>query len=309
MKMLHSTCVAALALCVGAAGVGCRGWETDKPPVHLNPNMDTQEKGKAYRKADLFADGRAMRTPPAGTVAQGFLHDDDLRSYGLVPAAEPGKMKVGNAFPEGLTVDVARGRERYGIYCSPCHGLAGDGDGIVNGYLGVKAPSMHDQRLKEMPAGQIYQAMLLGVNGGNMGSYAGQIVEQDRWNVIAYVRAMQQQRDPSVTLGGKELVEAKPRDKAEADWGKELYVSKNCSACHSIDGSRLVGPSWLALYGRVEKASGAEIKADEAYLTESIRQPMAKIVEGYPPAMPPYDTSLLSDLELESLILYIKTLK
>ena len=306
MKMLHSTLVA-LAVVVGGAAAGCRGWESDKPPVHLNPNMDTQEKGKAYRKSDLFADGRAMRTPPRGTVAQGYLHDDDMRSYGLVPQAIAGKTKPGNVWAGGDNVDVERGRERFGIYCSPCHGLAGDGDGVVNSRLGVKAPSFHDQRMKDMAVGQMYRAILLGVNGGNMGSYAGQITEQDRWNVLAYIRSMQKARDPSVTLGGKEVPDEVPEPvEPTVAFGQSLYVAKACNACHSIDGSRLVGPTWKGIYGRVEKVNGGDITVDDAYIAESIAQPMAKVVDTYPPAMPPYQ---LSDKELKSLILYMKSLK
>ncbi len=310
MKMLQSTCLATLAVVAVGAVTGCRGWESDKAPVHLNWNMDTQEKGKSYRKSELFADGRDMRTPPAGTVAQGFLHDDDLRSLGMVlstaEGAKPGAMKIANAFPVG-DVDVARGKDRFGIYCSPCHGLSGDGDGIVNARLGVKAPSFHDARLKEMAAGQMYRAILLGANGGNMGSYAGQLTEQDRWNVLAYVRALQKARDPSVTLGGNPIIELPPDDGIPSEAkGKALYAVKGCNACHSVDGSKGVGPTWLALSGRLEKVGGADITVDDVYLTESIRMPMAKIVDGYPPAMPPND---LTDSDIKSVILFIKTLK
>lgn len=310
MKMLQSTSLFALVGAIAVSGFGCRGWESDKAPVHLNWNMDTQEKGKSYRKSDLFADGRDMRTPPAGTVAQGFLHEDDLRSFGLVAStaegAKPGTMKMANAFPVG-DVDVARGKDRFGIYCSPCHGLSGDGDGIVNSRLGVKAPSFHDARLKQMAAGQMYRAILVGVNGGNMGSYAGQLTEQDRWNVLAYVRAMQKSRDATVTLGGQPIVELPPDDGIpSADKGKALYAVKGCNACHSVDGSKSVGPTWLALDGRVEKVGGADITVDDVYLTESIHMPMAKIVDGFPPAMPPND---LTDADIKSVIMFIKTLK
>jgi mono/diheme cytochrome c family protein len=281
---------------------GCRGWETDKPPVHLNWNMDTQEKGKAYRKSDFYADGRSMRTPPAGTVARGFAHEDEGKATGRVDG------KAVTAFPQDLgdpVALVARGQDRYGIYCAPCHGLSGDGDGIVNTKLSVKAPSFHDARLKEMPAGKIYEAMLLGANGGNMGSYAAQLTEHDRWATLSYVRALQKQRDPSVTLGGRPEVvvsdDAPPEEK-----GKGLWAAKGCNACHSIDGAPGVGPTWAGLYGRTTKHAGGELTADDAYITESIREPTAKIVAGYPPVMPPYP---LTDAEVTNLIAFIKTLK
>jgi len=298
-RTLAAALVAVSAL---ASASSCRGWESDKPPVHLNWNMDTQEKGKAYRKSDFYADGRYMRTPPAGTVAIGFAHADEGKATGRVGG------KPVTTFPQDLgdaTLVVARGQDRYGIYCAPCHGLSGDGDGIVNTKLSVKAPSFHDARIKEMPAGKIYEAMLLGVNGGNMGSYAAQLNENDRWAVLAYVRALQKQRDPSVTLGGKE--EAVVADTAPPEEkGKGLWASKGCNACHSVDGAAGVGPTWAGLYGKARPHAGGEATADDAYITESIRSPGAKIVAGFPPVMPPY---ALTDAEVSNLIAFIKTLK
>lgn len=303
MNILQRTTL--LVVVTGLVGaLGCRGWETDKPPVHLNWNMDTQQRGQSYRQSELFADGRAMRTPPAGTVAQGYLHEDDMRSYGTVTNAAG--TKPGNVWAGG-DVDVVRGQNRFGIYCSPCHGLSGDGDGVVNSRLGVKAPSFHDVRLKEMAVGQMYRAILLGVNGGNMGSYAGQLTEQDRWNVLAYVRALQKSRDANVTLGGKEFPDPVPEPTdPTAKFGESLYVSKGCNACHTLDGNRTVGPTWKGMYGRVEKVNGADVTVDDAYIAESIASPMAKVVDTYPPAMPPM---ALKDIELKSLILFMQTLK
>jgi mono/diheme cytochrome c family protein len=311
MKTSRSVLLSALGasvLAVAALG-GCRGWESDQPPVHLNWNMDTQEKGKAYRKSTMFKDGRAMRTPPAGTVAQGTLIEDTVKAVGQVEG-EGGKLKVATAFPAGMSfgeAGLARGQQRYGIYCAPCHGASGDGDGPVNSRLAVKAPSFHDARLKEMAVGQMYSAILNGVNGGNMGSYAGQINVDDRWNVLAYVRAMQKARDPSVTLGGKPPPELPPPPTTPtAEFGKSLYAAKGCNACHSVDGSKLVGPTWKGVYGVSHKVSGADVVADDAYLIESIKNPMAKIVDGYPPAMPPY---VMEEIELQSLVLFIQSLK
>jgi len=301
MKTPFSQQIAGGLLVAAVALTGCRGWESEKPPIHPIQNMDTQEKGKAYRKSEFFADGRYMRTPPKGTVARGFEKADEARAFGRIDG------RAVTAFPDLGDHDAAltRGQERYGIYCAPCHGLSGDGDGIVNGRLGVKAPSFHDTRLKEMPAGKIYEAILLGVNNGNMGSYAAQLNETDRWNVVAYVRALQKQRDPGVTLGGQpEAVvsnDAPPEEK-----GKALYAAKGCNACHSIDGKPGVGPTWAGLFGKTGKASGGDYTADETYITQSIREPGARIVDGFPPVMPPY---ALTDDEVNSLIAFIKTLK
>jgi outer membrane protein OmpA-like peptidoglycan-associated protein len=182
-----------------AGATSCRGWKTEKTPIHLNWNMDTQEKGKAYRHNDFFQDGRWMRPPPAGTVARGFLSTDDHFSKGTVD----GKPAV--AFPAAFpanAANMARGKERYGIYCSPCHGMSGNGKGTVAGKLKVAPPAFHDARLKEMSVGKIYEAMTLGVNNGNMPSYATQLTEEDRWNVVLYVRALQRSQDPSVAIEG-----------------------------------------------------------------------------------------------------------
>lgn len=94
-----------------------------------------------------------------------------------------------------------------------------------------------------------------------------------------------------------------------AEMGKKLYTQSGCMACHSIDGTRLVGPTWKGLFGSERKlADGSTVKADENYLRESILQPMVKVVESYPPSMPSYQGQL-KDIQIDGLIEYIKTLK
>ncbi len=187
-----------LIVVVGAlAGGGCRGWQSEEPPIHLNPNMDTQEKGKAYRSSSFFADGRMMQAPRAGTVARGYLNADTHFSEGTVDGKPATTLP---AVYEGSPAQMARGQERFNIYCAPCHGGAGDGMGTVASKLTIKPPSFHDQRLKDMPVGGIYAAIHNGVNNGNMPSYAAQITTIDRWNIVYYVRALQKSQDPKVTL-------------------------------------------------------------------------------------------------------------
>lgn len=293
---------------------GCRGWETEERPIHLIKNMDTQEKGKGYRRdsTGLFADGRMMRPPVEGTVAQGQLRDDSVWEEGVDEKAEPTK-----AFPaavkDAMQDNVARGEGRYRIYCTPCHGPQLDGNGTVaqpaldgGPRLLVPPPSLHGERIaKQLTVGQIYGAIRNGVNNGNMPSYAAQIPVADRWAIIAYVKAEQMKKDSSVPLepGGVEQVVVTA---ASADAGKALYAAKGCNACHSLDGSRIVGPSFKGLAGRTEKTSAGEVVVDLAYVKESILQPMAKIVDGYPPAMPP---QALNDLEIESVYMFFETLK
>lgn len=295
----------------------CRGWESEEPPVHLIRNMDTQEKGKAYREdtTGLFADGRMMRPPVPGTVAQGQLADDDHLEEGLDDAGQvslkfPDALKQGGRIPEAL---AARGESRYGIFCAPCHGGALDGAGALakvgfdsNPRLSIPPPSFHDDRLKKMPAGQIYRAIKHGVNQGNMASYAAQIPVKDRWAIVAYIRAEQKKKDPTVEPEGGVLVVVQAADTASAVHGSQLYAAKGCNACHSLDGNKLVGPTFKGLFGSTRDTNAGEVVADMAYLAESMLQPNAKVVTGFPPVMPPLP---LTDLEVESLSLYIQSLK
>ncbi|MEW5741790.1 MAG: c-type cytochrome [Myxococcota bacterium] len=297
---------------------GCRGCESDKPPVHLIRNMDTQEKGKAYRKdwSGVFPDGLQWRLPVEGTVAQGHLNDDDTLHDGLADPLDGGALEPSKAFPDVLKVDgkipdslADRGKIRYQIYCAPCHGKEGDGKGTVAGAaldggprLTVPPPSFTDDRRKSLLAGQLYAAIKNGVNPPNMGSYAAQIPTEDRWAIVAHIRR-DIQKQPYESGGVEQVVVG---DKATAETGAGLYKSKGCNACHSIDGSKLVGPSFKGLWGKTEATSAGDVVVDAAYFKESILQPMAKTVNGYPPAMPPQQ---LSDIEIESLALYVQTLK
>jgi len=296
---------------------GCRGGESAQPPVHLIRNMFTQEKGKAYRKdtSGLFADGRVMRLPVEGTVAQGQLEDDTHFYEGLDDKGQPAQTFPAAVKTDGVLSDSfrARGKARYEIYCAPCHGLAGDGKGPVaqlaldgGPRLLVAPPSYADPRLKEMVVGKMYSAIKNGVNAGNMPSYAVQVPVDDRWAIIAHVRGLQRAADPAVQdEGGVNVVVAKATVASLAQ-GALLYKAKTCNACHSVDGTRVVGPSFKGLYGRMEKTSAGDMMVDDAYLKESMLQPMAKIVDGYPPAMPPLP---LDPIEVQSLILFIASLK
>lgn len=304
-------------LMAASSAIGCRGYESEEPPIHIVRNMDTQEKGKAYREdtSGLFADGRMMRPPVPGTVAQGQLGEDQLLEEGLDEAGQislkfPEAVKVSGVLPDSL---VTRGQARYEIYCSPCHGFGLDGQGPLakvgfdsNPRLTIPPPSFHDARLKTMPVGQIYKAIKQGVNQGNMGSYAAQIPVHDRWAIISYIRAQQKLKDPAVEPEGGVLVVVQATDTASEVHGSQLYVAKGCNACHSLDGTRVVGPSFKGLFGGTRNTSAGDVVADAAYVAESIKEPTAKVVTGFPPVMPKLP---LSDLEIESLSLYIQSLK
>ncbi len=154
--------------------------------------------------------------------------------------------------------------------------------------------------------GKIYSAIKNGVNAGNMPSYASQVPVEDRWAIVAYVRQMQKTRDPNLNEeGGVNVVVAKSSTSSE-EQGKQLFAAKGCIACHSLDGNRLVGPSFKGVYGKTESTSAGDVVVDDAYIKESMLTPMAKVVTGYPPAMPPM---VLDDVEVGSLILFIKAQK
>jgi mono/diheme cytochrome c family protein len=147
-------------------------------------DMHDQPKYKPYRASDFFGDGRSARPLPEGTVARGRLKEDVHLHTGRVNG------QLADTFPFAITeASLARGRERYGIYCTPCHGLAGYGDGMVvaRGYR--KASSFHVDRLRAEPPGYFYDVIANGF--GAMPSYAAQIPVDDRWAIVAYVRALQ----------------------------------------------------------------------------------------------------------------------
>jgi mono/diheme cytochrome c family protein len=147
-------------------------------------DMHDQPKYKPYRGSDFFGDGRSARPLVEGTVARGALREDAHLFTGRVNG------QLAATFPFAVTEAVmARGRERYGIYCTPCHGAAGYGDGMVVARGFRRAASFHVDRLREAPPGYFYDAITNGF--GAMPSYAAQIPVEDRWAIVAYVRALQ----------------------------------------------------------------------------------------------------------------------
>jgi mono/diheme cytochrome c family protein len=162
-------CVLCL-LCVVVAG--CR------------QDMHDQPKYVPLRQSAFFNDARSARPVVEGTVARGQLHDDELLYTGKV------KGEDATMFPMRVdAVLMARGQQRYNIYCAPCHGRTGQGDGMVvrRGYR--RPPSIHQDRLRHAPAGHFFDVMTNGF--GAMPDYAAQITAEDRWAIVAYIRALQ----------------------------------------------------------------------------------------------------------------------
>lgn len=164
---------------------------SELPRIHIIQDMDNQSRYKSQQVNPLFADTRADRPFPPGTVARGHLDENDALDRGI----ENGHWV--EKFPVPVTPAlVARGQERFGIYCTPCHGLAGYGDGIVAARADrlqegtwVPPASMHAPSVMARPVGHIFNTITNGIR--TMPSYGAQIPVADRWAIVAYVRALQ----------------------------------------------------------------------------------------------------------------------
>ena len=147
-------------------------------------DMHNQPKYKPLRESDFYADRRSARPILEGTVARGQLNEDAYYYTG----------KVGNNYATELPIPVneqvlRRGQERYNIYCSPCHSEIGDGNGMIVQRGLKKPPSYHTERLRTAPVGHFYDVITHGF--GAMGDYSAQISVEDRWAIVAYIRALQ----------------------------------------------------------------------------------------------------------------------
>jgi mono/diheme cytochrome c family protein len=182
-RVIHAQLAAPLlvALCVGA----CRGQPSEEPPVHINPNMDSQPRYDPQAESKFFTDRATMRRPVQGTVARGRLEDDDAFYRGLGPSGAPL-----DRMPVPITAELLRrGQERYNIFCTPCHDQTGSGQGTVaqRGYIGIR--NLLDDYTRKLPDGQVYSAIAHGVR--TMPSYGTQVPPEDRWAIVAYVRALE----------------------------------------------------------------------------------------------------------------------
>lgn len=189
---LVAACLALLPLALAA-----RAWysKSTLPRIHPILNMDQQEKFKAQRAHPLFADGRAMRPPVEGTVARADLHllgEDDHYYYGKIDG------EWATTLPQRLRADVPglleRGRERFAIFCAPCHGMDGSGNGPVrlrSDELGMPlvVKAMHEDAVRERQLGHLFNTISNGIN--TMPPYGDQVPVRDRWAIVSYVRALQ----------------------------------------------------------------------------------------------------------------------
>lgn len=188
---------------------------TDEPRVHLVQDMGSQPKYREQQTSSIFADGRADRPRVAGTVARGSLQEDDFyfRGYRSEAGGE-GKTKV--TFQEGMPGQVKvseavlrRGEQRYNIFCAPCHGIDGYGNGPVNQRAQesqeskwIPPASLHTEAVRGRSEGHLYNTINVGIR--NMPGYGWQIGVEDRWAIVAYVRALQLSQHAAPAVASQE---------------------------------------------------------------------------------------------------------
>jgi mono/diheme cytochrome c family protein len=172
--------------------MSCRGDYSEQPPVHLNPNMDKMPRYKSQSASEFFTDGSAMRIPSEGTVAESWLRDDNAYNMGIDKNGE-----LIQRSPVLLTAEVLkRGRQRFDIYCSPCHGRTGAGNGIVVQRGFIPPPDFHTNVMRQNPDGHFFSVISNGIR--NMPTYRHQVPVTDRWAITAYIRALQRSQFASV---------------------------------------------------------------------------------------------------------------
>ena len=168
--------------CMGAVAMLLFGCRLD---------MHVQPKYLPYEPTDFFGDGRSERQPVPGTVARGQLRVDELMFSGRENGV------VADKFPFPITkADLDRGRERFNVYCTPCHDYTGSGQGMIVQRGFPQPPSYHIQRLRDAPVGHFYEVMTNGF--GAMYSFAARVEPADRWRIAAYIRVLQLSRNAKI---------------------------------------------------------------------------------------------------------------
>ena len=154
-------------------------------------DMHNQPRYKAFAESAFFSDHRSERPQVEGTVARGYLRIDQARYSGKFNDNDV------DAFPFPITRDdLTRGQQRFNIYCSPCHSRLGDGNGLVVQRGFRQPPSYYIDRLRQAPVGHFFDVITNGF--GAMASYATRVAPDDRWRIIAYIRALQLSESASI---------------------------------------------------------------------------------------------------------------
>lgn len=191
-----------------------RDSRSSQPRIHLIQDMDNQEKFKAQSALDVFADGRSNRPRIEGALARGDLHEDRHYWEGLVNGDYASTFPTQNPAIKLTEEFILRGQQRFNVYCTPCHGYDGHGNGAVNARaveLGggwVPANDLHDAERKSRVVGHIFNTITNGIR--TMPAYGDQIPENDRWAIVAYVKALQRS-----TMG--KLEDLNPQQRTELE--------------------------------------------------------------------------------------------
>lgn len=200
-------CIATVAI------LGFRGQKGTAPPFELFPDMVRQVKVKAQAPLDFFADGRGSRLPVTGTVPIGYEMPKPGNAPGVAPPAESqahrsirfsvgtdyyNTGKMGNNWGTGIPIPVTpelmkRGHERYEITCAMCHGATATGNGITKQYGLATVVTLQDDRIRKMSDGEIFNTITNGKN--TMMAYGSNIMVEDRWAIVAYLRALQRSQN------------------------------------------------------------------------------------------------------------------
>jgi mono/diheme cytochrome c family protein len=255
----------AVVILVAASWIPLAGlWVTREMPKKdprpsLIPDMDSQEKYKSQQANMMFNDKRADRQTPFGTVARGELRSDRHFYEGIVSGAWAASLPSSIAVNE---VTLQRGKERYDIYCAPCHGFSGHGDGMVavraqelmdaGADMSWTPPkSMHDPVVRTREDGYFFGVITNGVR--NMPAYGPQIKEADRWAIVLYIRALQKTQAASISdvAGGQRGTLELSRDEAITRQEAEA-----APATTPADGSPAPAPSGGEA-GQVEPGDGS----------------------------------------------------
>lgn len=184
MKYFYLGFLLAIVAVISIAGF--RGSMSRKPPIEIFPDMDRQPKIRPQTVDSFFADGLGSRRPPAETIARG-AHWEELP---LNTGHMTGSTNFVELNPLPITAELlARGKQRFQISCLPCHGPLGDGNGITKKFGMAVVANLHDKRIVSMADGEIFNVITYGRN--LMGPYGPNVAIEDRWAIIAYVRALQ----------------------------------------------------------------------------------------------------------------------
>jgi hypothetical protein len=190
-------------------------------------DMHDQPRYEAFEENDRYADSLAARPLVEHTVARGYLHEDEVMYTGKQGGADAA------AFPFSITKEVLdRGQNRFNIYCTPCHGMTGAGDGMVVRRGFRQPPSFHQDRLREAAPGHFFDVMTNGF--GAMADYSYQLPARDRWAVAAYIRALQASQHSAIADvpgGAASIPQPEPVGAAE-HVGVQEHTEKSVSTSH-----------------------------------------------------------------------------